>query len=97
MASQTITVLEPTNKSVRKELTMAVRPDNLEGKVIGVIWNRKAGGDVLLNRFVELLDKRFHFAQILRNTKIAASYGVVEDILNEFSTKCDFTITAIGD
>ena len=97
MASQTITVLEPTNKSVKKELPMAVRPDNLESKVIGVIWNRKAGGDVLLNRFVELLDKRFHFAQILRNTKIASSYGVVEDILNEFSTKCDFTITAIGD
>ena len=97
MADKTIIVLEPTNKSAKKELPMASRPDNLEGKTIGVVWNRKAGGDVLLNRFVELLDERFHFAQVLKNTKIAASYGVVEDILNEFSAKCDFVITAIGD
>lgn len=97
MVSKTITVLDPTNKVAKKELPMAVRPDNLEGKTVGVVWNRKAGGDVLLNRFLELLDDRFHFAQVLRNTKFAASYGVTEDVLNEFSSKCDFIITAVGD
>ncbi len=89
MAGPTITVLEPTNRSARKELPMAVRPDTLEGKVVGIIWNRKASGDVLLDRFLELLDERFHFARVLRNTKAAASYGVTEDVLNEFSAKCD--------
>ena len=97
MASKMITVLDPMAESTKKEFPMAIRPDKLEGKVMGVIWNTMPNGDILLNRFTELLDKRFHFAQVLRHTKISQVHAITEDILNEFSTKCDFVITGPGD
>ena len=97
MKSEMITVLDPTSKSTKKELPMAARPDRLEGKVMGILWNTKPGADVLLNRFAELLDERFHLAQILRRTKKSQAYGADEAILNELATKCDFIITGTGD
>ena len=97
MASKTIIVLDPAGIPKKKEFQMAARPDKLEGKVMGVIWNIKPGGDILFDRFTEQLDRRFHFAQILRQAKISQAYGASEDILNEFAAKCDFVITGQGD
>jgi hypothetical protein len=97
MATRMTTVLDPTAKSTRKEFKMAVRPDHLEGKTVGLIWNTKPGGDILLNRFAEQLNQRFHFGQILKHTKASSALGIAEDSLNEFSTKCDFVIVATAD
>jgi len=97
MVIRTLTVLDPTAKPTRKEFKMAVRPDKLEGKVLGLIWNDKPSGDILLNEFAEQLNKRFHFAQILRHKKADAPLGITEDALNEFSTKCDLVILGVSD
>ena len=97
MTTKTITVLDPTARPTKKELPMAVRPNTLGGKVMGVLWNVKPGGDTLLDRFAELLNERFHFTRILKHTKIIQSYGVAEDVLSEFAAKCDFVITGPGD
>jgi len=97
MAVGTITVLDPTATSKRKGIQMAVRLDRLEGKVLGLIWNSKPGGDVLLKRFAEPLNKRFHFSDILWHKKQSASLGLDEDSLNEFSMKCDLVIVAMAD
>ena len=37
---------------------MAPRPDSLEGKTIGLVWNGKANGDVALRRAGELIQSR---------------------------------------
>ena len=36
----------------------APRPDSLEGKTIGLVWNGKANGDVALKRAGELIRRR---------------------------------------
>ena len=97
MGDNTIIVLDPTAKSARKMTEMAVRPNRLEGKALGLIWNSKPGGDALLNGFAEQLDRRFRFSQILRHKKPSAVLGIAEDSLCEFSAKCDFVIVGIGD
>jgi len=51
MVTKTITLLDPTSKMRSKELKMAARPSNLEGKIVGFLWNDKPGGDILLDRF----------------------------------------------
>jgi len=97
MATRTITVLDPTAKSRRKEMEMAVRPQELEGKAVGVVWNSKPGGDVLLGEFVEQLTRRFRLSQVLNHRKPSPALGISELVLNEFSRKCDFVIVGIGD
>ncbi len=93
----TISLFDPTTKPTKKELPMATRPEKLEGKVMGVLWNVKPGGDILMGRFAELLDNRFHLARILKCTKVIQSYGAGEEILNEFAANCDFVINGPGD
>jgi len=43
-------VFDPTSKGKLKESIRAKRPTNLEGKVMGIVWNGKPGGDALLER-----------------------------------------------
>ncbi len=97
MEIRKITVLDPTAGSTRKKLEMAVRPDKLEGKVVGLIWNSKPGGDVLLKRFAEQLGKRYNLAKFVKHDKPDAATGISDDALNEISTQCDFVIAAQGD
>ncbi len=96
MVDKTITVLDPRTELLKTELTMTVRPDKLDSKVLGVVWNSMPSGDILLNRFTELLDERYHFAQVLRHTKKTQTHAIADDILNEFSAKCHFIITGPG-
>jgi len=96
MATKTITVLDPTAKS-QKVLKMAPRPDSLKGKVVGFVWNNKPGGDILLNRFAELLNKRYHFARVVKYTKPLASSGTDIGTLDSLSATCDLVIIAMGD
>jgi len=97
IATKTITLLDPTSKPRSKKLKMAIRPSNLEGKGMGLLWNNKAGGDILLNRLAQLLNERFHFSEILNYKKLNASAGFDEDKLNDLSTKCDFVVLSTGD
>jgi hypothetical protein len=39
-----IMVLDPAAQSKRKGITMAIRPRNLEGKVLEIAWNSNPGG-----------------------------------------------------
>ncbi|MFC1985260.1 hypothetical protein ACFLT4_05545 [Chloroflexota bacterium] len=97
MTVKMITVLEPVAKLAREELPMPVRPNDLNGKVLGLIHNDKHGGEVLLERYVDLISKRFKLAHVLRHHKPRSHHPIAEDVLDEFSAKCDFVIGAVGD
>ena len=98
MGSRKILVFDPTSKKKAKGLNMAKRPVTLEGKVIGVVWNGKPGGDVLLNRFAELLKDRFRLTQILRLDHRADTFSnIPEDRMKELIEKCASVIVGVGD
>ena len=98
MASTKIMVLDPTSRGKLKETVIARRPINLEGKVMGIIWNGKPGGDVLLERLGELLTERFHFSQTLKlYAKADVTANLAETEINEFAKKCDFVLLGVGD
>ena len=97
MVTKTITVLDPTAKPKSRELKMAVRLDNTEGKAAGFLWNSKPNADVLLDRLAQQLDERYHFRQIVKRDKSSASQPATEEVLSELSAKCDFVITGAAD
>ena len=97
MITKTIIVLDPTAKPRSREFKMAVRPDNIEGKVLAFLWNTKPNGNVLLDRFAQRLNERYHFTQMVNRVKPSASLPATEDVLDELSARCDFVVIAIGD
>ena len=98
MVDSKIVVLDPTSKGKLKESVTARRPINLEGKVMGLIWNGKPGGDVLLERLGGLLTERFHLSQILKlYAKADVSSNLAEIEIDEFAEKCDFVLLGVGD
>ena len=52
-------VLNPVARQVKKKGANAPRLARLEGKIIALYWNHKAGGDLALKRTGELLKARF--------------------------------------
>jgi hypothetical protein len=92
-----IDVLNPTGTFQTTEYKMAHRIDNLENKVLGLLWNRKANGDILLNRISSLLKEKINLSQILMKSKPSASAAAPDDVLNELEAKSDMIIAATGD
>lgn len=98
MVIQKIVVLKPTAEGKGHEVRRTRRAISLEGRVMGIIWNGKPGGDILLGRLGELLRKRFHSPQILKLDERADMHsGLAESVVDEFSRKCDLVIIGIGD
>ena len=93
-----IQVLDPTAKPGRAQREMAIRPTQLEGKILGFLSNNKPNADILRARLPELLGERSHFAQVVqRNSPHSSLSGAGEDLLNELAAKCDVVIVAVAD
>ena len=56
-----ITVLNPTGRAGGRNLSVASRPVDLNGRVLGILWNGKPNGDILLGRIRDALARRFGF------------------------------------
>jgi hypothetical protein len=44
--------------------TLASRPGSLQGRKLGLIYNLKSGGDVLLTRTAELLKEKYDIGEV---------------------------------
>jgi len=52
-------VLNPVADTKTEKFELASRLTDLNGKTIGLFWNAKSGGDVLLEQNAELLKQRY--------------------------------------
>ena len=55
----TLEILHPVSKKVENAGGSAPRLDSFDGKMIGLYWNHKPGGEAALQRVHELLTARF--------------------------------------
>jgi len=54
-----LSVLNPVADAKPEKVELAPRLTDLSGKTIGLYWNAKSGGDILLEQNAELLKKRY--------------------------------------
>jgi len=92
-------VLNPVAQQVKKEGANAPRLLQLEGKVIGLYWNHKAGGDAALKRVIELLRGRFPG---LATRSYVGSVGgsnrfVTKDDVKKISQECAAVVATSAD
>jgi hypothetical protein len=90
-------VLVPVGETKKEEMKMAERPLDLRGKVLGLFWNHKPNGDLLLRNLGKALQSEFFLSGLLMKEKPnAASHAPVE-MLEEIEAKCDLVLLAIAD
>ena len=99
MAEKTIIVLDPTVDPAVQEATQALAPrvSSLNDKILGILWNRKPNGDVLLLRIKEQLSQRFNFKGSNWREKPAAENSADIATLEELARTSDLVINALGD
>lgn len=88
--------LDPTDSVARPRKT-AVRPRDLEGKVVTLLDISKAKGNHLLDRLEELLRERAHPRAILRRRKPTFARPAPDDLRREVVGGTDVVIEALAD
>ena len=91
-----ITVLDPTTHSEAAAPRYAPKLPSLEGRRIGILDNRKANADRLLDEVETIMRTRYGVADWVRRQKLHFSRPAPPQQLAELRS-CDAVITGVGD
>jgi hypothetical protein len=75
-------------------LALSPKLANLNEKTVGLFWNGKPNGDLLLKAIGKLLEQRF---KNIRTIKFNLSVSVGPESRKQMAEQCDAVIAAIGD
>jgi hypothetical protein len=95
LESDTRVFLDPTSERSPLTRALSVRPESLDGKVVGLLDISKPRGDVFLDRLEALLGERG--VRTLRFRKPTFAKVAPVDLRHEIATKCDVVIEALAD
>ena len=89
-------VLEPTGVDMAERNLPAPRPDTLDGKMIGLVWNEKANANVLLEEVGKLLLERYPTAKI-SSFQVGCCWPAPKDVLKKIADEVDAAVFASAD
>ena len=92
-----IEILDPTAEDVPEELGLSDTPFDLNGKVVGLLENRKYHADAFLSELQEILLKDYGAAKVVYETKFTYSAPCADETIQSLSQDCDVVIHAISD
>ena len=87
----------PIDPEAASRWLAAPRLDTLHNKVGGLLGNRKANAELLLQNLGERLAKDLELGDIVAVDKYVYSRPAADEIISELSVRCDFVVTAIAD
>ena len=90
-------LVDPTVPAKAGTANRAPALESLEGRTIGLLWNRKLNADKLLTETAHLLTTRFGGSVLPMASKSNASAPAPGELLTNLSPECDYLITAAGD
>ena len=94
-----IDVLDPTAATTVRQERMAVCLDDLKGKVIGFVDNRKPNFDIFLERVEVALRQRFQFPDVVHLKKggTGATVPLSPEEMEQLAPKCDAVVYGVCD
>lgn len=95
MASE-LPFIDPTRGGSRAKLSLAPRPMDLSGKVVGLLDNTKEQGDLILETLGEELRRRYGVAEVVMRRKQYFSKPAQPALLDEMAARVDVAIAAVG-
>jgi hypothetical protein len=96
MGEGTITTLDPVARSNIKEFPQASRLNSFDGKVLGILWNGKPNGDILLSRIQETIAGRYRLAGTIWQQKPNVDMPGTAAV-SKLASNADFIINGQGD
>jgi hypothetical protein len=93
----TIQILDPTAEDVPEELGLSPKLPDLQGKVIGLLENRKYHADSFLQELREVLVQDYGAEKVVYATKFSYSTACAEDTLASLLAECDVVVHGIAD
>ena len=94
MAGKTIRVLSPAGRAAPPDAHIAARPSSVDGKVLGILDNKKENATALLDAVKEILGGRVKVKEVLYFSKDFPSAPARN--LEEISARCDLVINGVG-
>ena len=88
--------LDPTVESLPDSTLLAPRPDELNGKVVGLLSNGTSNADHLLDAVYSLLQDTYEFSGVVRLNKGDPTRPAPGHLMDELLEKSDLVITATG-
>lgn len=88
--------VDPTAGSASVAVSLAVRPGDLKGKVVGILDNTKEQADVILQTLGEALREKYGASEVIMRRKEHYSKPAPQEMIEEMAGKCDVVICALG-
>ncbi len=95
--ARTIQILDPCPEDVPEEVGLSRQLSSLEGKVVGLLENRKHHADSFLQELQKVLEQEYRAKKVIYNTKFSFSMPCAEETLNAMVEECDAVVHAIAD
>jgi hypothetical protein len=92
-----IELLSPAAVVAPDAVPLAKRIPTLEGRVVGLLNNSKAGTRPFLDRVEELLQREHGVARVIRYDKKAAALPAPDELIEAAIRECDVVINGVAD
>lgn len=96
---RTIEVLNPSAPPREARFTLAARPDSLNGKVLGLLDNRKPNAAALLQRIGSLFSERYQLLGIVVESRLSGEIPKegLEKFMDALAARCHVVVNGVGD
>ncbi len=93
----TIQILDPRPEEVPEERGISSEIPGLEGKVIGLLENRKYHADSFLLELQKVLEDKYQAKKVVYASKFTFSMPCAEETIDALVEECDAVVHGIAD
>ena len=94
---RTIQILDPCPEDVPEEIGISGTVGSLEGKVVGLLENRKHHADSFMQELQRVLETDYQAKKVIYANKFTFSAPCSEETLDMLVQECDVVIHGIAD
>jgi len=96
-ATRTVKILDPCPEEVPEEVGVSNGVGSLEGKIVGLLENRKYHADAFLQELQNVLSHDYGAKKVVYANKFTFSAPCAEETLDALIRECDVIIHGIAD
>jgi hypothetical protein len=93
----TIQILDPRPEDVPEELGISSEIASLEGKVVGLLENRKYHADSFLLELQRVLEDEYKAKKVVYASKFSFSMPCADETIDSLVDECDAVVHGIAD
>jgi hypothetical protein len=88
--------IDPSADNSDSRVSMAPRPMDLAGKVVGMVDNTKEQGSLILETFAQALREQYGAARVIIRRKEHYSKPATDELINEMAKEVQIAVAAVG-